>query len=147
MSAGPFVVGVMGFFSSGTRVGHVHAWILVMRMLVAPDLVQVLLRGFLRASITCSTAPLAGAAAWLGAGEEVGASDGMVAKAFPSWEGFSVIPRLIRWGRRSCISLISAKGDGLGSWRTCWLECRVPSFERRHSVVSSGIIRRRDARD
>ena len=80
MSAGHFVAGVTGFFSAGTRVGCVPAWLLVMQMLGAPDLVRVPLRGFLRASIPCSMAPLAGASAWLGARGEVGASDGMVAK-------------------------------------------------------------------
>ena len=56
------------------------AWLLVMQTLGAPDLVRVLLWGFLQASIPCSTAPLAGAATWFGAGGEVGASDRMVAK-------------------------------------------------------------------
>ena len=69
------------FFSTGTRVGRVPAWLLVTRTLGAPDLVRMPLRGFLQASIPCSTYPLAGAAAWLGAGGEVGASDGMVATA------------------------------------------------------------------
>ena len=63
ISFGPFVVGVAGFFPSGTRVGRVPAWLLVTRTLGAPDLVRMPLRGFLRASIPCSTSPLAGAAA------------------------------------------------------------------------------------
>ena len=69
------------FFSAGNRVGCVPAWLLVMRTLGAPDLVRAPLWGFLRASIPCSMYPLAGAAAWLGSKEEVGASDGMVATA------------------------------------------------------------------
>ena len=81
MSAGPFVAGVTGFFSAGTRVGRVPALLLVMRTLGSPELVRVPLQGFLRDSIPCSTAPLSGAVAWLGAGGEVGASDGVVAKA------------------------------------------------------------------
>ena len=90
MSAGLFVAGVTGFFSAGTCVGHVPSWLLVMWTLGAPDRVWVPLQSFLQASIPCSTAPLAGAAAWLSAGGEVGVSDGMV--RCPSWEEFSVIP-------------------------------------------------------
>ena len=81
MSAGTFVAGETGFFSAGTRVGCVLAWLLVRRMIGAPDQVGVPLRGFLRASLPCSMVPLTGAAAWLSAGGEVGISDGMVAKA------------------------------------------------------------------
>ena len=81
MLAGPFVAGDTGFFSTGTRVGRALAWILVMRTLGAPDLVRLLFRGFLQASIPCSMAPLAGAAACLGAGGAVGES-GMVSEAF-----------------------------------------------------------------
>ena len=92
MSTGTFVVRVAGFFPDGTCVGRVPAWILVMRTLGAPDLVGMPLWGFLRASIPCSTFPLAGVAAWIGAGGEVGASGGMV--RCPSWEGFSVVPRM-----------------------------------------------------
>ena len=80
VSDGPFVAGVTGFFSTWTHVGRVLAWILVMQMLGAQDMVRVLLRGFLLASIPCSTSPLAGTAAWLGDRGEVGVSDGMVAK-------------------------------------------------------------------
>ena len=82
MLAGHFVAGEMGFFSAGACVGHVPDWLLVMRTLGVPYLVRVPLRGFLWASLPCSMAPLVGAAAWLGAGGEVGASDGMVTKAF-----------------------------------------------------------------
>ena len=81
VSAGPFVVGVAGFFPAGTHVGRVPDWLLVTRTLGAQDLVRIPLWGFLRASIPCSMYPLAGAAAWLGSKEEVGASDGMVATA------------------------------------------------------------------
>ena len=80
---------MVGFFLAGTRVGHVPSWILVTQTLGAPGLVGMPLWGFLRASIPCSTFPLAGVAAWIGAGGEVGASDGMV--RFPLWEGFSVV--------------------------------------------------------
>ena len=90
VSAGPFVVGVSCFFPTRTCIGRVPAWLLVTRTLGALDLVRMPLRGFLRASIPCSMSPLAGAAAWLGAGGEVGVSDGMV--RCPSWEEFSVIP-------------------------------------------------------
>ena len=81
MSAGTFVAGETGFFSVGARVGRVPAWLLVMQTLGAPDLVWLPLRGFLRASLPFSMAPLSGAAAWLGAGGDVGVSDGMFAKA------------------------------------------------------------------
>ena len=70
-----------GFSSSGTRVGHVSAWLLLMRTLGAPDLVREPFWGFLRALIPCSTTPLAGAAVWIDYWGEVGVSDGMVAKA------------------------------------------------------------------
>ena len=90
VSAGPFVVRMAGFFPSWTCVGRVPACLLVARTLGAPDLVRMPLRGFLRASIPCSTSPLVGAAEWLDAGVEVGGSDGMV--HCPSWEGFSVVP-------------------------------------------------------
>ena len=63
MLAGPVVAGETGFFSSGTCVGCVPAWLLVRRTLGAPDLVRVLLWGFLRALLPCSMSPLAGAAA------------------------------------------------------------------------------------
>ena len=82
MSSGPFLAGETGFFSAGTRVGLVPSWLLVIRSLGVPDLGQVLLRGFLLASSPCSTSPLAGASAWIGARREVGASDGMVTRAF-----------------------------------------------------------------
>ena len=81
MSARTFVAGVTGFLSDGIRVGCIPACLLVMQTLGAPDLVRVPLRGFLLDSIPCSTAPLSGTAAWLGAGGKVGASDGMVTKA------------------------------------------------------------------
>ena len=81
VSVGPSVAGVTGFFfSAGTCVGCIPAWLLVMRTLGARDLVRVPLWGLLRASIPCSRSPLSGAAAWLGAGGEVGACDGMFAK-------------------------------------------------------------------
>ena len=81
MSAGTFGTGVIGYFSYRTRVSLVPDWLLVTRTLGAQDLVWIPLWGFLRASIPCSMYPLAGAAAWLGSKEEVGASDGMVATA------------------------------------------------------------------
>ena len=87
MSAVPFVAGVTGFFSAGTRFGRVPAWFLVMRTLGAPDLVRLPLRGFLRALIPCSTAPLAGAAVWIGAKVEGGASDRLVNKELSFEEG------------------------------------------------------------
>ena len=51
-----------------------------MQTLGAPDLVRVLLRGFLWASLPCSMTPLSSRAAWLGAGGAVEASNGMVDK-------------------------------------------------------------------
>ena len=90
MLTGHFVAGVTGFFSAGTRVGRVPSWLLVMRMLGEPDLVWVTLRGFLQASISCSTPPRSGAATWLGSGGEVGASDRMVTRAL------SFVGRVIR---------------------------------------------------
>ena len=82
MLAGSFVAGDTGFFSAGAWVGRVSAWILVIQTLGAPNLVLVLLRGFLRASVPCSMAPLAGTAAWLGAGGASGASGGIFARPF-----------------------------------------------------------------
>ena len=63
MSAGPFMAGETGYFSAGTRVGCVPAWLLVIRALGTPDLVWVLLRGFLQALLPCSISPLASATA------------------------------------------------------------------------------------
>ena len=83
MLAGSFVAGETGFFSAGAWVGRVSAWILVIQTLGAPNLVLVLLRGFLRASVPCSMDPLAGAAAWLGARGASGASGGMFARPLP----------------------------------------------------------------
>ena len=74
-------MGEPGFFSAGTWVGRVPAWILVIRTLGTPDLRWVLLRGFLRASFPYSMSPLDGAAAFLDSGGAVGAFDGMVARA------------------------------------------------------------------
>ena len=81
MSDRPFVAGETDFFFAGAHAGRVPAWLLLMRTLGAPGLVRVPLRGFLRACLPFSMDPIAGAAAWLGAGGEVGKSDGMVAKA------------------------------------------------------------------
>ena len=94
MSAGTFVAGETGFFSTETWVGRVPAWLLIIRMLGAPDLGRVLLLGFLRASFPCSMDSLSGAAAWLGAGGAVGASDRMVARAL-SFGGMA-LPGMIR---------------------------------------------------
>ena len=81
MSSGPFVADKTGFLSAGTWVDRVPDWLLVICTLGDLDLGRVLLRGFLLASFPFSMSPLAGAAAWLGAGGEVRASDGMVAGA------------------------------------------------------------------
>ena len=153
-------------------------------------MVRMPLWGFLRESIPCSMFPLVGAAAWLGAGGEVGASDGMVATPLsfkgrvlrhprnyigdegavvplcvqrirvglleggpgfkvgshctrgdtlsplccPSWEGFSVIPGMIRRGQRSHSSLYARRETG-GAPRGTFL--RQPP-----SVVRKGTLRR-----
>ena len=81
MLAGPFVAGETGFFSTGTQVGRVPAWLLVIQTLGNPDLGWVILRGFLRALFPCSMASLSGAAVWLDARGAVGTFDGMVARA------------------------------------------------------------------
>ena len=81
MSDGPFVAGETGFFSAGTRVCRVLAWLLVIWTLETPDLGRVLMWGFLRASFPCSMLHLAGAVAWLGARGAEGAFDGMVSRA------------------------------------------------------------------
>ena len=61
--------------------------------------------------------PLAGAAAWLGAGGEVGASDRMIAVAMSRIRWRSVVPGMVRWERGSCGTLNRVAGalgrDGL----------------------------------
>ena len=82
------MVGKTTFFTSRVRVERVPAWLLVNRPQVTPDQGRALLnmapmgqRCFLLDAFSCSMAPPAGAAAWLGdGGEEEGASDGMVAR-------------------------------------------------------------------
>ena len=82
MLARIFVAGETSFFPAGTQVNCVPAWLLVIHTLGAPDLGRVLLQGFLLDSFPFSMAPLFGAVAWLGAGGDVGESDGIVDRAF-----------------------------------------------------------------
>ena len=69
----PFVVGKPGFSAAGCQVVRVPTWHLV-RTLWVVDQEQVVYFLFAMPS-------LAGATVWLGAGGEVGASDGMIAIA------------------------------------------------------------------
>ena len=61
--------------------------------------------------------PLAGAATWLGAGGEVGASDRMIVVAMSRVQCRSVVPGMVRWERGSCGTLDRVAGalgrDGL----------------------------------
>ena len=135
MSAGPFVAGETGFFYAGTQVGRVLACLLVIRTLGTPDLGRVLLQGFLWDLLPCSMNPLAGVAAWLGAGGVVGAFDGMVARAL--YFGGMVLRRTQNSpsGQRRRGRLARAKGDWLGSGRD------VPDFKVAFRL-SRGTLRR-----
>ena len=47
------------------------------------------------------------AAVWLGAGGEVGASDGMIAVAMSRVQWRFVVPGIVRQGRGSCVTVAS----------------------------------------
>ena len=94
-----------GFFPSGVRVDRVLAWLLV-RMLGAVDRERV-------GSFPFLLTPLSGAAAWLGAGGEVGASDGMIAVAMYRVEVALCRPRNGPLGARETQWLASVEGDWL----------------------------------
>ena len=53
---------------------------------------------------------LAGAAAWLGAGGEVGESDGMIAVAMSQVRWRFVVPGMLRRGQGSCGTVASVAG-------------------------------------
>ena len=113
VSARPFLAGVTGFlFCSETRVGRVPAWIVMMWTLGEPDLVRVPLRGRLRALIPCSTSPLSGAAAWVGAGVEVEESDGMVEKVLSFVGRVLRRPRNAVGGEGAIVALCSRRETG-----------------------------------
>ena len=54
--------------------------------------------------------PLAGAAMWLGARGEVGASDGIIAVAMSRMQWRFVVPGIFRRGRGSCGKVASLSG-------------------------------------
>ena len=89
MLAGTFLTGETGFFSAGTWVFCLPAWLLVIRTPGTPDLGRLLLWGFLWASFPCSMAPLVGTAAWLRTRGSMGAFDGMVARLL-SFDGMEL---------------------------------------------------------
>ena len=91
--AWPFVVGELGFSVAGGRVARVPTWLLV-RTLRAVDRERV-------GSFLFSLNYLAGAAAWLGAGEEVGESDRMISVAMSRVWGRFVIPIMLCQGQWS----------------------------------------------
>ena len=92
--ARPFVVGKPSFSASGGRVVRVPTWILV-RTLWAVD------RGRLVCFLFSLPSP-AGAAVWLGARGEVGASNGMIAVAMSRVRWRFVVPVIVCRGRGSC---------------------------------------------
>ena len=98
-----------GFSVAGGRVARVPTWILVCT-LGAVD------RELLGSFIFVLT-PLARAAAWLGAGGEVGESNGMIAVAISCVQWHYVVPGMFRRGQGSCGTLASVAGalgrDGL----------------------------------
>ena len=94
-----------GFFSAGVRVACVPTCLLV-RTLGEVDRERVVYFPFL-------LNPLAGAAAWLGAGGEVGASDGMIAVAMYRVEVALCRPRNGPSGARETQWLASVEGDWL----------------------------------
>ena len=104
-----FVVGDPGFPAAGGWVARLPTWLLV-RTLGAVDRERV-------GSFIFALTPLAGAVAWLGAGGEVGASDGTIAVAISHVRWRSVVPAMVRRGRGSCGMLSSVAGtlgqDGL----------------------------------
>ena len=107
--AWPFVVGETGFFAAGGRVSRVPTWILVCTL----GAVDWELLG----SFIFVLTPLARAAAWLGAGGEVGESNGMIAVAISCVQWHYVVPGMFRRGQGSCGTLASVAGalgrDGL----------------------------------
>ena len=62
-------------------------------------------------SFIFSLTPLVGAAAWLGAGREVGESDGMIAVVMSRVRWRSVVPGMVCRGRGSCGTLASVAGS------------------------------------
>ena len=91
-----------GFSAAGCRFSIVPAWLLV-RTLGAVDLEKV-------GSFLFVLTPLTSTAAWIGAGGEVGASDGMIAVVMYRVQWRSVIPRMVSQGRGRCGTLASMKG-------------------------------------
>ena len=101
--AWPFVVGEPGISAAGGQVAQVPTWLLVCT-LGAVDQERV---GFFLFVLT----PLSGAAVWLGTGGEVGASDGTIAVAMSCMQWRSVVPKMVRRGRRICGTLASGAGS------------------------------------
>ena len=79
-----------GFFSAEVRVARVPAWLLVLTLVAVERVV----------SFPFLLTPLSGTAAWIGAGGEVGASDGMIAVAMSRVRWRSIVPRNGRLGAR-----------------------------------------------
>ena len=100
--ARPFVVGKPGFSAAGGRVVCVPTWLLVCT-LCAVDRGRVV-------SFLFSLPSPSGTAVWIGAGGEVGASDGMIAVAMSHvWWRF-VVPGIVRRGRGICGTVASLAG-------------------------------------
>ena len=97
--ARPFVVGKPGFSAAGGRVVRVPTWLLV-RTLWEVD------RGRVVSFLFALPSP-AGTAVWLGAGEEVGASGGMIAVAMSCVRWRFVVPGIFRRRRGSCGKVVS----------------------------------------
>ena len=62
-------------------------------------------------SFTFLLTPIAGAVAWLGAGGNVGASDGMITVAMSRVRWRSVVPGIFRQGQRRHGTFSSVAGD------------------------------------
>ena len=98
----PLLVGKPGFSAAGGRVIRVLTWILV-RTLWALDWGRVV-------SFLFALPSPAGASMWLGAGGEVGASDGIIAVAMSRVQWRFVVPGIFRRGRGSCGKVASLSG-------------------------------------
>ena len=107
------------------------------RTLGAPDLVCMPLQGFLRALNFYSTSPLAGTAAWLGAGGEVGASERMVATTLSFVGGVLRRPRNAVGDKGAVVVLCAQRKTGWDLGGRARLQFRVLSFKRGRSVASA----------
>ena len=79
----------------------------------------------------------AGAAVWLGAGGEVGASDGMIAVAMSHVRWRFVVPGIVHRGQGRCVTvaiLTRASGHMIWSWGSLF----VPGMIRRGIWIVGG---------